>query len=163
MSHPDGFRSGAEPLPGDPWGEIRSKIIRHLGQFCWEGIPRGTYKTGSRQAWKGISRTELAGRRGEATQFHVRYFEIEPGGHSSLERHDHSHVVIILRGEGEARLAGSGHLVRFGDVVYIAPDEPHQFRNPGDATEPFGFLCLVNAERDPPKLLEPHDGSPGPG
>ena len=37
----------------------------------------------------------------------------------------------------------------FGDAVYVAPDEVHQFRNPS-ATEPFGFLCVVDAERDRP-------------
>jgi quercetin dioxygenase-like cupin family protein len=42
--------------------------------------------------------------------------------------------------------------VGFGDVVYVAPHEPHQFRNPS-AAEPFGFLCAVDAERDPPVPL----------
>jgi hypothetical protein len=39
-------------------------------------------------------------------------------------------------------------------VVYIAPNDPHQFRNPEEAGEPFGFLCIVNAERDRPHGTE---------
>jgi hypothetical protein len=35
--------------------------------------------------------------------------------------------------------------------VYIAAGDPHQFRNAEDAAEPFGFLCMVNAERDAPR------------
>jgi len=35
-------------------------------------------------------------------------------------------------------------------VVYIAPGDPHQFRN-DEGDEPFGFLCIVNAERDRPQ------------
>ena len=42
----------------------------------------------------------------------------------------------------------------FGDVIYVAPNDPHQFRNPDDATEPFGFLCIVNAERDRPQSVD---------
>jgi quercetin dioxygenase-like cupin family protein len=41
-----------------------------------------------------------------------------------------------------------------GDVVYVAPNDPHQFRNAEDATEPFGFLCIVNAERDTPLAVD---------
>ena len=37
---------------------------------------------------------------------------------------------------------------------YVSPDDPHQFRNPEDATEPFGFLCIVNAERDRPQAVD---------
>ena len=44
--------------------------------------------------------------------------------------------------------------VGFGDVIYVAPNDPHQFRNPDDTTEPFGFLCFVNAERDRPLSVD---------
>ena len=44
--------------------------------------------------------------------------------------------------------------VGFGDVIYVAPDDPHQFRNPQNSTEPFGFLCIVNAERDRPVSVD---------
>jgi quercetin dioxygenase-like cupin family protein len=61
---------------------------------------------------------------------------------------------VVLRGVGEVRLGEAVHTVGFGDTVYVSPNEPHQFRN-ASATEPFGFLCVVDAERDAPVPLPP--------
>ena len=44
------------------------------------------------------------------------------------------------------------HEIGCGDAIYVAPHEPHQFRNPS-ADEPLGFLCIVDAERDRPVAL----------
>lgn len=127
-----------------------SKVIRHQGDFTWAGVPIEPYKQ-TTDTWRGITRRELSGKRGEAQSFHVRYFEIAPGGYSTLERHEHEHVVIPIRGRGEVQFGSMIHRVGFGDVVYVAADDPHQFRNLADAAEPFGFLCLVDAERDAPR------------
>ena len=48
--------------------------------------------------------------------------------------------------------ARQAHEVGFGDTVYVAPHEVHQLRN-ASATEPFGFLCMVDAERDRPTVV----------
>ena len=61
-----------------------------------------------------------------------------------------------MRGKGEAQAGCYIWPVTVGDVVYVSPSDPHQFRCPADATEPFGFLCMVNATRDKPQL--PSDG-----
>ena len=92
----------------------------------------------------------LVGDRGESTKFDVRYFEIAPGGFSSLESHVHEHAVIVLRGSGEVQLGEAVHALGFGDAVYVAPDEVHQFRNP--TSGPFGFLCIVDSQRDKPTV-----------
>ena len=60
---------------------------------------------------------------------------------------------MVLRGRGEVRLGEGRHEVGFGDVVYVAPGEVHQLRNVGE--EPFGFLCLVDVERDRPVAVTP--------
>lgn len=130
-----------------------SKVIRHGGNFEWEGVPLEAYKS-TTETWKGITRRELIGKRGESPRFHVRYFELEPGGYSTLEKHEHEHAVIPLRGHGEVQFGCLIYRVGFGDVVYVAPNDPHQFRNPDDADEPFGFLCIVNAERDRPQPVD---------
>jgi quercetin dioxygenase-like cupin family protein len=116
--------------------------------FRWEGVPVTEYKSPA-DHWCGVARMVLAGKGGEQTAFQVRYFEIAPGGFSSLEHHTHEHVVVVLRGRGQVRLGGAVHDLGFGDGVYVAPHEVHQFRNPS-ATEPFGFLCVVDARRDAP-------------
>jgi len=130
-----------------------SKVIRHRGDFTWDGIEVEAYKA-TTETWKGITRRELVGKRGESARFHVRYFELEPGGYSTLEKHEHEHVVIPQRGHGEVQFGCYVYRVEFGDVIYVAPNDPHQFRNPDDATEPFGFLCIVNAERDRPRSVD---------
>lgn len=144
--------SEAPPPPGLEGNH--SKVIRHEGDFSWRGVALEPYKT-TTALWKGVTRRELSGKRGESQLFHVRYFEIAPGGYSTLERHGHEHVVIVIRGRGTVQFGAFLYEVGFGDVVYIAPADPHQFRVGDDADEPFGFLCMVNAERDKP---EPVDG-----
>lgn len=136
------------PLVGN-----HSKVIRAAGPGQWEGVEPEDYKSDS-ETWKGISRRELLGKRGESPRFHVRYFEIQPGGYSTLEKHVHEHVVIPLRGEGEAQFGCYIYSVRPNDVIYVSPSDPHQFRCPEEASEPFGFLCMVNAERDRPQLVD---------
>lgn len=130
-----------------------SKVIRHGGDFSWSEVPLEAYKD-TTETWKGITRRELAGTRGESMRFHVRYFEIAPGGYSTLEKHEHEHVVIPQRGRGIVQFGCYVYQVGFGDVVYIAPNDPHQFRNAEEATERFGFLCIVNAERDRPESVD---------
>lgn len=145
------IRSQTPPHP--PIAGNHSKVIRHQGDFTWKDVPLEPYKE-TTETWQGITRRELSGKRGESQRFHVRYFEIAPGGHSTLEQHEHEHVVIPIRGQGEAQFGCYIYGVGFGDIVYIAPNDPHQFRNPPDAQEPFGFLCMVNAERDAPQLVD---------
>lgn len=115
----------------------------------WEAIPVREYKDNPR-LFRGVSRRVLAAP--EAAAFDVRYFEIEPGGHTTHERHEHVHVVVCLRGRGCVRFGESDQRVGYGDVVYLAPREPHQFLNPN--SEPFGFLCIVDRDRDRPVLIE---------
>ena len=144
---------GARPRDGAATG---SRVVRRGPGFRWEGVPAADYKA-SAEHHRGVTRIGLVGDQGEATAFHLRYFEIAPGGFSSLEHHAHEHAVVVLRGQGEVRLGDAVHAVSFGDVVYVAPDEPHQFRNPS-ASEPLGFLCVVDAQRDAPTILTPNDG-----
>jgi ribulose-bisphosphate carboxylase large chain len=143
---PSSCEVGTRPQ-GDTPAAPQSRVLRWQPGFHWDGVPVEAYKAAA-DHWCGITRTSLVGERGERTAFHLRYFEIAPGGFSSREHHAHEHVVFVLRGRGEVRLGGAAHPLGFGDVVYVAPHEVHQFRNPAD--EPFGFLCLVDARRDAP-------------
>ena len=134
-----------EPIPEGMYKNI-SKIFRSTTKGDWNHIPLEPYKKDGGD-YKGITRRELIGKRGESTRFHMRYFEIEKGGYSTLEHHEHEHVVYVVRGSGEVRLGCRIYDLKPGDVVYVSPDDPHQFLNPS-GEEPFGFLCMVNAERD---------------
>ena len=78
----------------------------------------------------------------------LRYFEIAPGGHSTLERHEHIHVVMIIRGKGEVLVDERIESITQFDVVTIDPQTWHQFQ--ANRGETLGFLCLVSCERDRP-------------
>ncbi|MDX1630719.1 MAG: cupin domain-containing protein [Thermoanaerobaculia bacterium] len=129
-----------------------SKIFRlsdQEGEFDWSRVPIADYKPED-DSWWGVTRRVFVGETGESPRFHVRYFEIQPGGYTTLEQHSHEHVVFVLRGEGQVQLGRETRKLSFGDLVYVAPEDPHQFRN-DDGVEPFGFLCIVNADRDRPR------------
>lgn len=115
--------------------------------FDWEGVDRLDYKPAGSH-FRDISRRVLFdGPHGLSSQ--LRYFEIEPGGHSTLERHEHVHAVIVLRGRGRVLLGPSIHDLAPFDLVDITPMTWHQFRASDD--DPLGFLCLVDCERDRPQ------------
>lgn len=122
-----------------------SRVIRPGADFSWPGLSIRAYRPETGPAC-GITRRVLVGERGEATGFDLRYFEIAPGGASAYEEHVHTHTVVILRGHGQVTLGNEVHDLAFGDTVYVAPHEWHQFRNIA-ADEPLGFLCLVDAQR----------------
>jgi ribulose-bisphosphate carboxylase large chain len=129
-----------------------SKLFRHLGNFEWSHIQPMDYKSDD-GSFKGVSRRVFVGERGESPLFHTRYFEVAAGGYTTLEQHQHEHVVIVLRGEGVALVGARRLKLAFGDVLYVAPDDIHQLSNSG--SEPFGFLCIVNAQRDRPRPVNP--------
>lgn len=133
-----------------------SKLFRHKGDFRWNHIEPRVYKSED-NSWLGVARHVFTGETGESTKFHVRYFEIEKGGYSTLEYHQHEHVVVVMRGEGHALVGDRRLALGFGDVLYVAPNDIHQLSNSSD--EPFGFLCVVNAERDRPIPVEPGESS----
>ena len=138
--------------PGKTKKDNRTRLFRYKGNFTWKGIKTEKYKPGNGD-WADIVRRTLIGNHGESTKFHLRYFEISPNGYSSFEMHKHEHVVIGINGEGICIVGNKKYKIGFLDTLYIKPNEPHQLRNPHD--EPFGFLCIVNARRDRPKILNP--------
>jgi quercetin dioxygenase-like cupin family protein len=125
--------------------------------FRWEGIPVTAYQSTPATAadFSGITRQTLFGHSGETIGFEVRYFEIAPGGWSSLECHEHAHAVIGLRGSGKVLLGDTVQTLGFLDLAYIGANCVHRLVN--DGTTPFGFLCIVDAKRDRPRRLRPAD------
>ena len=79
---------------------------------------------------------------------------MDAGGYSTLERHEHVHAVMILRGHGHCLLGKEVRPVKQFDLITIPAWTLHQFR--ATDGEPMGFLCMVNNDRDKPQL--PDDG-----
>ena len=114
----------------------------------WEEVEERPYKEDSRALFKDISRQILFSDPDLAAE--LRYFEVKPGGFSTLERHEHMHAVMILRGGGHCLVGDKVHEIKEHDLVTVPPWTWHQFR--ATTGEPLGFLCMVNALRDKPQL-----------
>ena len=118
------------------------------GDFRWEGVELMRYKADGTAPFKDVTRQVLFEDPSVAAQ--LRYFEVSPGGYSTLERHEHAHAVLILRGCGQVLVGDAVHEVAQNDLVSIPSLAWHQFRPaPGES---LGFLCMVNVERDKPQL-----------
>ena len=66
------------------------------GDFDWEGVELEEYNKGGA---KGSSKRVIIGPKDGANNFSVRYFEVERGGQTSFDLHEHDHGIIILRGK----------------------------------------------------------------
>jgi quercetin dioxygenase-like cupin family protein len=116
--------------------------------FRWNGVAHMPYKQDGSAPFKDISRQVLFHEPDLSCE--LRYFEMDAGGYSTLERHEHAHAVMILRGRGECLVGQEVRSVGPRDLVSIPAMAWHQFR--ATAGEPFGFLCMVNVLRDRPQL-----------
>ena len=116
--------------------------------YRWEAVDVLAYKFDAASPFRDVTRQTLFRRDDLAGE--LRYFEVAPGGHSTLERHAHVHAVLILRGRGRCLVGDAVHPVHEHDLVTVPPRTWHQFRAAADA--PLGFLCMVDAVRDKPEL-----------
>ena len=123
-------------------GTIKKKIA---GKYDWENTELVTY---DKPTVKGVSKRILIGQREQAPDFAMRYFEVQPGGNSALESHPAIHEVFILRGRGRVLMGEDFHEISEGDVVYIAPNERHEFLAATD--QPLGFICIAAVSAQKP-------------
>nr|WP_294544088.1 cupin domain-containing protein [uncultured Rhodopila sp.] len=121
--------------------------------FRWESVAHQPYKQDGSAPFRDISRQVLFHQ--DDLGCELRYFEMDAGGYSTLERHEHAHAVMILRGRGECLLDAEVRPVKQFDLVSIPSMAWHQFRATAD--EPLGFLCMVNVSRDRPQLPTAED------
>jgi quercetin dioxygenase-like cupin family protein len=132
----------------------RTSHIRPATEHCrWDGVALQSYKQNGSAPFKDISRQVLF--HDDALACELRYFEIDAGGYSTLERHQHAHAVMILRGHGTCLVGNEVRSVNTLDLVSIPAWQWHQFR--ASDGEPLGFLCMVNTQRDRPQLPDAED------
>ncbi len=116
--------------------------------YRWQSVPLLAYKQDGSAPFKEVTRQVLF--EDAALGCQLRYFEVAPGGHTTLERHEHVHAVMVLRGGGRCLIGTRVIALALHGLVHIPPLTWHQFR--ALENEPLGFLCMVNAERDRPQL-----------
>jgi mannose-6-phosphate isomerase-like protein (cupin superfamily) len=127
---------------------MSAKIVRATEEG-WQGVEPAGYSPDA--PGTGVVRHTIVGSRKTdrsepGPRMELRYFEVQPGAASRLEKHEHEHYVIVKRGVGYAVIGDSATEIGANDVVYVAPLELHQFVNRG--TTPFGFYCFVDSCRD---------------
>ncbi len=83
----------------------------------------------------------LIGEPDGAPSFSMRQFEVAPGGHTPKHTHAYEHEVFVLEGNGVALEGNVEHPLSPGSVIFVKPNELHQFRNAGSG--PFKFICLI--------------------
>ena len=125
-------------------GIIHRQSTIENGELRWQDVVVRAYGPENSGA-DSATRQILIGAEENSPNFHVRYFAVQPGGHTTLDQHAHEHGVYILHGHARLRLENSEHELNTGDVVYIQGNEVHQFFASGQ--EPFGCLCVVPARR----------------
>lgn len=123
-------------------------VRKHAGGFRWQGVDLLAYKQEGSAPFRDVTRQVLFDGAGLPAQ--LRYFEVAPGGWTTLERHQHVHAVMVIRGRGQCLVGDRSHEIGMHDLVTVPPMTWHQFRAAQD--EPLGFLCLVARDRDRPQL-----------
>lgn len=120
--------------------------------FRWESVPMIDYKRGDQKVstFCNVTRQNVTPS-SDGVDFDVRYFECAPQGHTTLEKHQHTHIVLVARGMGKVVIGNEIYDAKPFDIFIIPEWQPHQLINVTD--EPFGFFCVVNAKRDKYQLL----------
>jgi quercetin dioxygenase-like cupin family protein len=80
-----------------------------------------------------------------APNFRMRLFEVEEGGCSPYHSHPYEHEVFVLEGEGMIRSREGNQELKPGSVVFVPPNEEHQFVNRGKGA--FKFICLIPLQK----------------
>src|SRR3954449_8935767 len=101
--------------------EFPERIAHRPAQkdFRWDGVEMRPYKEDQRALFKTITRQVLFSDPNMTGE--LRYFEIAPGGYSTLERHQHMHAVLILRGSGHCMVGDEIKSLGTRDLVTVPP------------------------------------------
>ncbi|MFP4058200.1 MAG: cupin domain-containing protein [Candidatus Brocadiia bacterium] len=106
--------------------------IKHVTE-----VPAETVEEGA----QGVKIRWLLAREDGAANFAMRHFELAPGGHTPRHTHAWEHEVFVLSGQGKVVGAHGESPLRPGSVVFVAPQDEHQFVNAGEG--PLQLLCLI--------------------
>ncbi len=144
-----------EVTSAQPVSALTRKFAGAGSGYRWKDLPIKEYKSEGAH-FQGITRQVLFGTE-HGLPAELRYFEVEPEGYSTLERHEHEHAVLILQGKGRAVIGETVTDLAAHDLVHVPAQTWHQFLAAEDA--PLGFLCLVASDRDRPVRPSPEEAS----
>ncbi len=90
---------------------------------------------------KDAKMRQLISEKDGAENFAMRMFTVAPGGYTPFHFHNYEHEVFVLEGEGVLKGEEKERAFKAGDVIFIKPNEKHQFVNAGAMA--MKFLCLI--------------------
>ncbi|GAB4350942.1 MAG: cupin domain-containing protein [Candidatus Abyssubacteria bacterium] len=93
------------------------------------------------QGAEGVSVRWVISKEDGAGNFYMRVFDVQPGGFTPYHRHEWEHEVFILEGVATVVSERGTHPAPAGSVVFVLPNEVHQFRNETDIL--MRFICLI--------------------
>jgi len=76
-----------------------------------------------------------------ATNFSMRYFEIEEGGRSPVHEHPWEHEVFIIKGRCKVVCEDQSAELGPGGVILVPENTKHNFQNVGSG--PLEFICVI--------------------
>jgi quercetin dioxygenase-like cupin family protein len=114
------------------------KFIGDSAHFDWKTVDGISL---SEEGLQSVTRFILIGEKEKAPNSIMRYFRVEPKGHSKLERHPQEHQVIVLHGKGKVQIADVVTEIGPFDVVFVEGNELHQFSS--SENEALGFICVI--------------------
>jgi quercetin dioxygenase-like cupin family protein len=96
----------------------------------------------TKEGFKGMNARFVLTKYDGCMNYAMRVMEFEPGGHTSVHAHAEEHEFFFLEGEPEY-VDGEGNVTRlkYGDLVYVAPFEPHQIKNSGNTV--MRVVCTI--------------------
>src|SRR5919107_1685862 len=94
-------------------------VRRHRGDYHWQGVDVLAYKQEGSAPFRDVTRQVLFGDAGLPAQ--LRYLEVAPGGWTTLERPQHVHAVMVIRGRGQGLVGDQAYDIGERDLVSVPP------------------------------------------
>src|SRR5260221_1885856 len=85
----------------------------------WRDVDVREYKAEGSAPFRDVTRQVLFDDPALASQ--LRYFEVAPGGYTTLERHEDAHAVVVQRGAGSCLVGDRIYELAEHDPVHLAP------------------------------------------
>ncbi len=90
---------------------------------------------------KYVEKQILIGPNDGSTNIRMRLFTVKPGGYTFYHTHDYEHLIKIEKGKGIAIDKDGEHIIEEGMVLFVKPNEIHQFKNNSDSE--LQFICVI--------------------
>lgn len=100
----------------------------------------------SPEGTKGVVFKKLIAEELGAPNFHMRLFDVAPGGNTPKHTHDWEHEVYVVEGTGKIVLESGAAPLEVGDAVFVEPNELHQFVN--DSSSLMRMICVVPTPKE---------------